>query len=93
MFPPESRYYNVSDTTHVEPSGRRITYKRLRILPRPQAFQAHVVSADDRPDLVAYRYYQDPEQFWRLADANAVMRPEELTADVGRRLKVPLAEG
>lgn len=93
MFDPGSRYENVPDAIYADPSGRQITYKRLRRIPDPPAFQAHAVVPADRPDLIAFRFYQDPEQFWRLADGNDVMRPEELTAEVGRRIAVPLPQG
>jgi hypothetical protein len=42
-----------------------------------------------RPDLLAYRTLGDPEQFWRLCDANAVLRPVDLTADPGRPVRIP----
>jgi len=47
----------------------------------------------DRLDNIAAHYLGDPEQFWRLADANNAMRPEELTEEVGRRLRVTHPEG
>ena len=33
----------------------------------------------DRLDNVSAQYLGDPEQFWRLCDANNAMEPEELT--------------
>ena len=44
----------------------------------------------DRLDNVTARYLGDPEQFWRLGDANTEMRADELTTEVGRRLKATL---
>ncbi|MFL5804527.1 MAG: hypothetical protein ACJ8CR_22625 [Roseiflexaceae bacterium] len=38
-------------------------------------------------------YLDDPEQFWRICDANRAMRPDELTETVGRRLRITLPEG
>ena len=35
----------------------------------------------DRLDNIAARYLGDPEQFWRICDANGAMRPDELTDD------------
>ncbi|MFZ1707308.1 MAG: LysM domain-containing protein, partial [Anaerolineae bacterium] len=55
--------------------------------------QEHTVAEGERPDLIAAAYLGDPEQFWRLCDANGVMRPEELTEEVGRRLRITLPEG
>ena len=38
------------------------------------------------------QYLGDPEQFWRICDANDAMRPDDLTAEVGRRLLIPVAQ-
>jgi hypothetical protein len=35
----------------------------------------------------------DPLQFWRVADANNAMQPEELTAEIGRKLRITQPEG
>ena len=42
---------------------------------------------------MAARRLGDPEQLWRLADADRALDPHELTEEVGRRLRVPLPEG
>jgi hypothetical protein len=71
-------------------------YLRRRFVPPPERFallQEHVVVEGDRLDNVTARYLTDPEQFWRVADANAAMRPDELTETVGRRLRITLPEG
>jgi len=89
MFVKGSRYETVPEAIHVDASGREIAYKKLRLIPAAPGFQAHVVAREDRLDRIAFLYYTDPEQFWRLCDGNAAMRPAELEA-VGRRLVVPL---
>lgn len=93
MFTRGSRYEKVPEAIHTDPAGREIPYKRLRLIPAATGLQTHRVAPDDRLDLIAFRYYRDPEQFWRICDANAALHPEELTAEVGRRLHVPLPEG
>ena len=50
-------------------------------------------SQGDRLDNLAARYLGDPEQFWRLCDANGAMRPDELTQTSARRLRITLPEG
>jgi hypothetical protein len=55
--------------------------------------QEHVVVQGDRLDNITARYLSDPEQFWRVCDANAAMRPDELTEEPGRRLRITLPEG
>jgi hypothetical protein len=80
------------DAVHVDPFAREIVYKRLRLIPPPGlAVQGQLVARGDRLDLIAFRFYRDPEQFWRLCDGNTAMRPNDLVAELGRRLVVPLA--
>ena len=90
MFFRGSRYESVPDAIHIDARGREIPYKRLRILPSPRVQHAHVVSQEDRLDRIAFQYYGDPEQFWRIADASQALQPESLTKEVGRRLGIPL---
>ncbi len=47
----------------------------------------------ERLDNIAATFLGDPELFWRLADANRAMQPEELVQTVGRRLRITLPEG
>jgi hypothetical protein len=92
MFAKGSRYENVPDAAYQTPSGRQIRYKRLRITPSPAAIQMYRVSAGDRLDLIAFRFYQDPEQYWRLCDGNRALLPDDLVAENGRQLVIPIAE-
>lgn len=89
MFFRGSRYEHVADTEMPGPGGRTIRYKRMRFIPDTPARLAEKVEQGDRPDLAAYRALGDPEQFWRLCDANLVQRPVDLTAVAGRRILVP----
>lgn len=61
---------------------------RPRTAPRPEPALLHTVTADERLDLIAHRYYGDPHQFWRIVDANPARSPEDLLA-VGRVLVIP----
>ena len=93
MFARGSRYATVATAVYVDASGQALPYKLLRVFPNPPAHQSHVVAQGERLDLIAHRYYRDPEQFWRICDANRALRPDDLTAEVGRRLAIPLAQG
>jgi hypothetical protein len=55
--------------------------------------QEHRVQQADRLDNIAARYLGDPEQFWRLCDANGVLRPEALIETIGNRIRITLPEG
>ena len=95
-FPPTSRYAGVETATIEDAAGVTIIYLRRRFVPPPERFallQEHVVADGERPDTLADRYLNDPEQFWRICDANRAMRPDELTKTVGRRLRITLPEG
>jgi hypothetical protein len=96
LFPPTSRYYGLDTATLSTADGRTIVFLRRRFVPPPERFallQEHTVSQGDRVDNLAAQYLGDPEQFWRLCDANAAMHPEELTDTVGRTLRITLPEG
>jgi hypothetical protein len=96
LFPPTSRYHGIDTATLETADGRTIIYVRRRFLPSPERFallQEHVVTEGERLDNITARYLGDPEQFWRIGDANGAMRPEELTETIGRRLRITLPEG
>lgn len=96
MFGPNSRYYLTPTGRIVRPDGTELAYLRRRFAPPPERLALlveHVVSQGERLDLIAHQYLGDPEQFWRICDANAAVRPEELTESTGRRLRITLPEG
>jgi hypothetical protein len=95
-FPPTSRYYGIETVTVHRTSTSSITYLRRRFLPPPERFallKEHVVVGGERLDQIAAQELGDAEAFWRIADANAAMRPEALTEPPGRRLRITLPEG
>ena len=95
-FPATSRYHGIETATLVTTDGKMIVYLRRRFIPSPERFtllQEHTVIQGDRLDNLAARYLGDPEQFWRLCDANGVMRPDELTEVVGFKVRITLPEG
>ncbi len=84
-FALNSRYLGIEITQMVLPDGRTVAYLRRRY--------EHVVAQADRLDNIAAQYLGDPEQFWKICDANRAMRPDDLTSPVGRRLRITLPEG
>jgi hypothetical protein len=94
-FPPTSRYAGLDLAAIQRPDGTTLVYVRRRFIPPPERYavlQEHVVAEGERLDNLTARFIGDPEQFWRLCDANAVMAPEELEAP-GRVLRVTLPDG
>ncbi|HUW53019.1 MAG TPA: LysM domain-containing protein [Rhodanobacter sp.] len=96
IFPPTSRYALIPTATFVRADGTAVTYLKRRFVPAPESFallQRHRVLQNERLDNIAAQYLGDPEQFWRLCDANRALRPEELTETIGRELRITLPEG
>jgi hypothetical protein len=95
-FSPASRYYETPTKTLDTGDGSTLVYLARRLLPPARSFATlsmHVVTAGERMDLIAGAELGDPQAFWRVCDANDAMRPDDLTADVGRRLRITLPEG
>ena len=96
MFPINSRYYGIATVTFETEDGKQLVYLRRRFVPAPERFDLlaeHTVSEGERLDNIAALYLGDAEQFWRLCDANGVIRPEELIETVGRLIRITLPEG
>ena len=96
MFPSTSRYYSIKTDELELPNGRRIVFLRRRFVPSQERFALlleHTVTEGDRLDNITFKYLGDPEQYWRVCDANGVMRPDELTETPGGRIRITLPEG
>jgi hypothetical protein len=95
MFSATSRYANLEIATYEAPDGRKLVYVRRRFIPASGGtiVAEHLVVERDRLDNVTAHYLADPEQFWCVCDANTSMRPDDLTAEPGRRLNIPLPAG
>jgi hypothetical protein len=95
-FPSTSRYFPVANAQLTLPDGRTVVYLQRRFLPDPAGFsvlEEHRVAEGERLDHVTAQHLGDPEQFWRIADANRAMHPRELVETVGRVLAITLPEG
>jgi hypothetical protein len=96
LFTSTSRYYGMDTKTLTTPDGTTIIYLTRRFLPSPDSFQLlqeHIVTQGERLDNIAATFLGDPELFWRIADANGAMRPEDLVQTVGTILKITLPQG
>jgi hypothetical protein len=96
-FVPQSRYNGVPlAVLQRRPDTPRQVYVRRRFIPALSTLAIaarHAVSALERPDLLGARHLGDPLLYWRIADANAVVDPNELTDTLGRRVAIPLPPG
>ena len=96
LFAATSRYFGINTETLTAPDGRTIIYLKRRFVPSPDRFQLlqlHTVVQGERLDNIAAKFLGGPELFWRLADANGAMRPEDMVATIGRTLRITLPQG
>ena len=94
-FGPTSRYAQIETTTLVRADRTIVPYVKRRFIGQPSAFetvQERRVLQGDRPDTIAADAFGDPELYWRLCDANVAMRPDELTEEPGRKIRITLPE-
>jgi hypothetical protein len=90
MYAPGSRYARVPQAVFVDTDRRSRPYTLLRPFgPVAPTQQVHELGDGERLDLVAFRFFGDPEQFWRICDANATLRPDDLEV-VGTRFIIPI---
>lgn len=95
-FGPTSRYCNVRiGRFKAGPGDTGVNYVLRRFIPqmRDIAIVAeHIVKSGERPELLAAQTLGDAELYWRVADANAVTDPFELS-ETGRRVAIPTPPG
>lgn len=92
-FAANSRYAGSAGAYYTTPDGQVITYVARRVLPPPEIFTPlawHRLSQSERVDMLAEQYYGDPEQYWRICDANRVYRPADTTTNPDAVLLIPL---
>jgi hypothetical protein len=96
MFETNSRYDSIETATITvtdsEGQAREIRYVRRRFIPSDENLTTlveHTVVQGERLDQITARYLGDPVQFWRVCDANNVLRPDELE-ETGRVIKIAL---
>jgi len=95
-FPPSSRYFGLQTSTLTTTDGRQIAYLTRRFVPDPSKLHLvleHLVQdQSERIDNLAAQVLGDPLQYWRICDANGVLRPADLV-QVGARVRITLPEG
>ena len=71
MFTKISRYYKLADVVTPDRTGVKYASKQLRFIDALDARVEHTIDAQDRLDHLAYKYYKQSKQWWRICDANA----------------------
>ena len=101
-FGPNSRYAGVALGRYVSPARAAqpgdpgVVYVLRRFIPQSRDIGIageHIVHAGERPDMLAAQMLGDPELYWRIADANVVTDPFELTDTPGDRVVIPRPPG
>jgi len=86
---PSSRHQNLPTYEVGVVSGAApVELYEPREIPLPPPSLVHTVAAVDRLDLLAQRYLGDPFQFWRIADANPALTPDDVL-DPGAQISIP----
>jgi hypothetical protein len=96
-FAPNSRYFGVAFGLYQRsPGDPGIAYVLRRFIPQQRDIAIaleHIVQSGERPDLIAAQAFSDAELYWRIADANVVTDPAELTDTLGARVAIPAPPG
>jgi len=95
LFGPTSRYAATETALFKTAQGVQVAYLKRRFIAPMERFDVlgeHLVVYGDRLDRLAAQVLGDPEQFWRLCDANAAMLPDALM-QVGSTLRITMPEG
>lgn len=90
---PSSRYYGAATRLYTPQNAASVIYLARRIVPQPSLYasvQNYVVVENDRIDNLSARFLGDPLLFWMICDANVATDSDELTAQKGRSILVPL---
>jgi hypothetical protein len=96
-FAANSRYHNVTLGRYQRDAiDAGIPYVLRRFIPQQRDIAValeHIVQSGERPDLLAAQAFADAEFYWRIADANGVTDPFELTDTPELRVIIPTPPG
>lgn len=97
VFPANSRYHGLETHSMVLENGKKVKYLKRRFIPDKgkgsNYYTEYTVTQGDRLDNLAASYIGDPEQFWKIADNNLVLKPEELTDEIGNKILISRIDG
>jgi hypothetical protein len=93
---PSSRYYGAVVEYFTGANGVAVAYLQRRIVPQASVYTSlknYSVNDGDRLDNLAYTNLGDPILYWMICDANSAVDPDQLTAQPGVAIEIPLAAG
>lgn len=96
MFSIGSRYYSLPILNYQTSTGDEVAYVSRRFLPQTDQFDLlllHTVTEGERLDNITAQYLDDPQQFWRVCDANGAMSPFDLVDQPGATIRITLPQG
>lgn len=70
MFKKNSRYYKLNDVVIQDKNRRSWESKAVRFIDTLGGRFYHTIESGDRLDHLAYKYYRQSKQWWRICDAN-----------------------
>jgi len=91
---PSSRYYGLAIEINTRTDGVQVAYLQRRIIPKSDIYtsvQSYAIVDGDRLDNLSAKFFSDPILYWMICDANSATDPDELTAQVGQSIQIPLA--
>lgn len=86
---PRSRYASTPVFTVTDRGKTYVLFVPRAVPPTPAVTSCRSTVAD-RPDLVAFRYFREPERWWRIADANGVTDPNDSFRAPGTVVRIPV---
>jgi hypothetical protein len=87
MFDPKSRYANIPQYPVTDHRGRTVMVVETPPDPNEALLGIHVLRQGQRLDHLAFEYLNDPAGYWRIAERNEAMLPEQLTEQ--REIEIP----
>jgi hypothetical protein len=90
-YPLDSRYFGVPRAVRTLADGRVVSYLRRRVVPPPAAGGSgteRIVRSYERLDTIAAETWGNSRLWWRIADANRAVDPDDLL-EQGRALVLP----
>lgn len=86
-----SSRFRAAPTYRLDLGGHEVELYQPREIPLTLVSGQYRMGGDERLDAIAHRYYSDPFQYWRIADANPAERPEDLL-EPGRAVLIPVVD-